>query len=189
MPVVIRRHSNRMRGCPRAILRRWLPAVALVLTHTLPAAAEALPEYRLKAMFVYNFVLFTEWPDAVGSTLALCVYGPDPFGAEIDSLRGKQVGSRSISVQRKAIGEPLDACQIVFIASPAIDAVPRMLERLRGSPVLTIADSPGATRQGVALNLSVAADRVTFEANLQAARGAGLTLSSKLLRLATQVIQ
>jgi hypothetical protein len=153
------------------------------------AAAAAVPEYRLKAMFVYNFVLFTEWPADVGSTLALCIYGPDPFGDEIDALRGRQVGSRVISVQRKGIGEPLDACQILFIAAPAIDAVPHVLARLRGSQILTIADSPGAARLGVALNLSVAADRVTFEANLQAARGAGLNLSSKLLRLATQVIQ
>ena len=67
--------------------------------------------------------------------------------------------------------------------------MPQVLKRRSGSPVLTIADSPGAARRGVALNLSVAADRVTFEANLQAARDAGLNLSSKLLRLATQVIQ
>jgi hypothetical protein len=166
-----------------------LPAAAVLLTHTLTAVAEALPEYRLKALFVYNFVLFTEWPDGMGRTLALCIYGPDPFGAEIDALRGKPVGSRIISVQRKGIDEPLDACQILFIAAPVINTVPQLLERLRGSQVLTIADSPGAARLGVALNLSVAADRITFEANLQAARGAGLNLSSKLLRLATQVIQ
>jgi hypothetical protein len=176
-------------GYLRGALVSGLLAVAVLLTHALPAAAEALPEYRLKALFVYNFALFTEWPDDVGDTLTLCVYGPDPFGAEIDALRGKQVGSRSISVQRKGIGEPVGGCQILFIAAPAINAVPQVLKRLSGSPVLTIADSPGAARRGVALNLSVAADRVTFEANLQAARGAGLNLSSKLLRLATQVIQ
>jgi hypothetical protein len=173
----------------RGALAWGILAVAVLLAHARPAAAEALPEYRLKAMFVYNFVLFTEWPDDVGGTLVLCVYGRDPFGAEIDALHGKQVGNRSISVQRRGLGEPLKDCQIVFIASPAIAAVPLVLEQLRGSPVLTIADSPGATRLGVALNLSVAADRVTFEANLQAARGAGLNLSSKLLRLATQVVQ
>jgi hypothetical protein len=171
------------------MLRRWLLAAAVLLTHTLPAAAEAIPEYRLKAMFVYNFVVFTEWPDDVGSTLAVCVYGPDPFGAEIDALRGKEAGSRSIRVQRLRIGAPLDDCQILFITAPAIAALPEVLERLRGCQTLTIADSPGAARRGVALNLSVAGDRVSFEANLLAARGAGLNLSSNLLRLATRVIQ
>jgi hypothetical protein len=186
---MFRRYSNRTRDWLRTILRPWLLSAAVLLAQPLPAAAEELPEYRLKALFVYNFALLTEWPDDVGSTLALCVYGPDPFGVEIDALRGKQVGSRSISVQRKRIGEPLEACRILFIAAPAIATLPQVLEQVRGSQVLTIADSPEAARLGVALNLAVAADRVTFEANLQSARSAGLNLSSKLLRLATQVIQ
>jgi hypothetical protein len=37
--------------------------------------------------------------------------------------------------------------------------------------------------------MSVAQNKVAFEANLRAARGAGLNLSSKLLRLATEVIR
>jgi len=65
----------------------------------------------------------------------------------------------------------------------------QLLDGLRGSPTLLVADSPGATRRGVALNMSVALNKVTFEANLPAARNAGLNLSSQLLRLATQVIQ
>ena len=39
------------------------------------------------------------------------------------------------------------------------------------------------------LNMSVTQNKVTFEANLQAARAARLNLSSKLLRLATEVQQ
>jgi len=162
---------------------------ALLLLHAPRAGAEELPEYRLKALFLYNFALFTEWPEEVGGTLNLCVYGPDPFGPEIDALRGKQVGTRIIAVQRKLPGDSLGACQIVFIAAPAIGALPQVLGQLRGLEILTVADSPGAASQGIALNLSVARSKVTFEANLPAARSAGLNLSSKLLRLATQVIQ
>lgn len=154
-----------------------------------PARSSDLPEYRLKAAFLYNFALFTEWPESVGSTLHLCLLGKDPFGEEIDPLQGKAVGSRSIVVQRKAGVESLRGCQLVFISGTAIGGLSRVLDALRGSPVLTVADSPGAARQGVALNMNVAQNRVTFEANLDAARGAGLNLSSKLLRLATEVHQ
>lgn len=73
-----------------------------------------------------------------------------------------------------------------------MDLVER-IEFIPGSDVdgaeLTIADSAGAARRGTILNMSVAQNRVTFEVNLQAARGAGLNLSSKLLRLATEVQQ
>ena len=167
---------------------RALSMAALLLFAT-GTRAEDLPEYRLKAAFVYNFMLFTEWPDATGGTLNLCIHGKDPFGPEIDGLQGKAVASRSIAVHRKAAGEPLNNCQVVFIAASMIDSLPRVLESLQGQSALTLADSPGTMRQGVALNMGVVQGKVTFEANLQAARGAGLNLSSKLLRLATKVQQ
>lgn len=153
------------------------------------ACASDLSEYRLKAAFVYNFLTFTEWPTAGDGTLNLCIHGKDPFGPEIDSLQGKAAAGRSIAVHRKAAGESLKNCQAVFIAASMMDSLPRVLDGLKGQPVLTLSDSPGAMRQGVALNMSVVQGRVTFSANLQAARSAGLNLSSKLLRLATEVVQ
>lgn len=153
------------------------------------AAAEEIPEYRLKAAILYNFALFTEWPGEVGATLALCVLGHDPFGTELDALEGREVGRRRITVHRKGTGEPLEGCQIVFLSRSAIGELPRLLEIARTVPVLIVADSAGAAGRGVALNMTVVQNKVTFEANLRTARGAGLALSSKLLRLATEVIQ
>jgi hypothetical protein len=150
---------------------------------------EDLPEYRLKAAFLYNFMLFTEWPATVGPSLNLCIFGNDPFGAEIDPLQGKQVGGRGITLQRKTSVDSLKGCQVVFIVSSSIGSLPRMLDALRGEPVLTVADSPGAAAQGVALNMNVVQNKIVFDANLRAARNAGVTLSSKLLRLAAEVSQ
>ena len=174
----------------RTLLRALLGLAALgLLGVAAPARSQELPEYRLKSAFLYNFAAFTEWPAEVGATLNLCIYGADPFGAEIDPLNGKKVGERSLAVHRKATLESLKACQVVFVSSAAIGQLPRVLEALRGQPVLVVADAPGAVQQGAALNMNVAQGRVTFEANLVAARSARLNLSSKLLRLATEVIQ
>jgi len=158
-------------------------------SHALQASSQSKPEYRLKAAFLYNFALYTDWPAETGQSLNLCIYGNDPFGEEIDALQGKAVGARVLAIHRTPAGESLGGCEIVFIAPSAISSLPSVLERLQGSAALTVADSPGAAQRGVALNMSVAANRVAFEANLKAARGARLNLSSKLLHLATQVIQ
>lgn len=170
-------------------LAAWAPWLAALLLCASAARADDLPEYRLKAAFVYNFLVYTEWPAGTGGPLNLCIVGTDPFGAEIDGLQGKAVAARTIAVQRKGAGESLKNCQAVFVARSAIDSLPRLLDSLRDQPVLTLADSPGAMRGGVALNMAVAQGKVSFEANLQAARSAGLSLSSKLLRLATEVQQ
>jgi hypothetical protein len=189
-------------NCTRPIVDSWLPGgtyglglvvtgpvLACLLSLVAPAHAQEVSEYRLKAAFLYNFAVFTEWPPDTGGSLRLCVYGTDPFGEEIDGLEGKLVGDRLLTVQRTPKGGSLEGCQIVFIAASAISELSRVLDGLRGSDVLTVADSPGALRLGVALNMSVVQSRVAFEANLTAARAAGLNLSSKLLRLATTVIQ
>jgi YfiR/HmsC-like len=169
-------------------LRSWCLGLALI-AFAPAAVSNDLPEYRLKAAFLYNFALFTEWPANIGSTLNLCVYGRDPFGEEIDALQGKPVGDRRIAVQRVTKSEGLTICQIVFIASPSNDGISRLLSSLRGATVLTVADVPGAAKQGVALNMNVVNNKITFEANLTAARAANLKLSSKLLSLATEVLQ
>ncbi|NMM07191.1 MAG: YfiR family protein [Polaromonas sp.] len=154
-----------------------------------PASSQEFSEYQLKAAFLYNFAAFTEWPPQLGSLLNLCIYGRDPFGVEIDGLNGKATGSRTLAVHRKSSPAALQGCQIVFIAGADIDQLPRLLDTLRGLPVLVVADSPGAARLGAALNMKLAQGRVTFEANLVTARSAGLKLSARMLSLATEVIQ
>lgn len=176
-------------GAPARHARRCLAGAATAIALAGAAAADEVPEYRIKAAFVYNFIVFTEWPAEVGPTLNLCVHGADPFGKEIDGLQGKAAAGRTIAVQRRAAGEPLRGCQAVFFSAASVEAAPRLVDALRTAPVLTIADSPGALRQGIALNMRLAQDRVAFEVNLTAARAAGVTLSSKLLRLATEVMQ
>jgi YfiR/HmsC-like len=169
--------------CSRLILA----AMLCCLPHAASAQANELPEYRLKAAFLYNFALFTEWPAEVGKTINLCVVGRDPFGKELDELQGKALGERSIAVLRKSVNEPLRGCQVLFVPESSIAGLPRMLEELRDRPVLTVADCPSSAGQTVALNMSVVQNKVTFEANVAAARTQRLTLSSKLLRLATKV--
>jgi hypothetical protein len=173
---------------PRRCLRQVCLGL-LMLLGSGPGWAQDVPEYRLKAAFLYNFAAFTEWPADVGGTLNLCIAGTDPFGPEIDQLNGKTVGVRAIEVHRKAGVESLKGCQVIYLAPASMGQLPRVLEAVRGMPVLIVADSPGATRQGVALNMNVAQGRVSFEANLLAARGARLKLSANLLRLATEVLQ
>jgi YfiR/HmsC-like len=171
---------------------RWQRSVLCglaALLGALTARAEDVPEYRLKSAFLYNFAAYTEWPAEVGGTLNLCIYGADPFGAEVDPLNGKTVGVRTIDVHRKSSPDTLKGCQLVFVAASHIGQLPRVLDTVRGLPALVVADSPGATRQGAALNMNLAQGRVTFEANLAAARAVRLRLSANLLRLATEVIQ
>lgn len=145
-------------------------------------------ERDMKVGFIYNFMRFTEWPDEVGRTLTLCIAGVDPFGVALDVLQGKTLGSRRLAVQRRG-EESLKGCQAVFISAAATRMQAKVLTELRGKPILTIADSPGAARQGVNLNMTVAGGKITFEVNLQTALAAQLKLNPQMVRLAKEVIE
>ena len=83
------------------------------------AHALDLEEYRVKASLLGNFAMFTEWPDAVGETLTLCVYGPDPFGEDLSSLKGKKIAKRSLAVKRSTASMPWATARSFSSAVPS----------------------------------------------------------------------
>jgi hypothetical protein len=181
------RAVSRQSPCWRRLLYGafWL---CLALAPALHAAEAELTEYQVKAAYLYNFITFTEWPAGTDGELRLCVYGPDPFGADIDVLQGKSVGGRTLLVSRVSSVELLDSCQVVFLTREVIGNLPRILDRLRGLTTLLVADSPGAARAGVGINMRNDADRIVFEVNLEAVHVQGLNLSFRLLQLAVEVL-
>lgn len=154
-----------------------------------PAVAEGFTEYQLKAGVLYNFISFTAWPQPSPPVLNVCIYGPDPFGRDIDALHGRKLGSGSLAVRRAGSVEALADCHVVFIGQAAIGNLPRVLDFLGENAVLTVADSEDGMRRGIVLSMEMTQGRLGFRANLAEARRRGLGLSSKLLRLASEVIQ
>jgi hypothetical protein len=170
-----------------ARLTPWqnLMAGLLLLVITASAhAVESVPEYELKAAFLYNFALFTEWPGKPEGVLTMCLYGKDHFGAAVDSIEGKQVKNASIRIRRPDSLSQLRGCHMLFIADSELHQLQEILDAVRDAPVLTVTDSKGAGRAGVMINLMLVEQRVTFEINTAAVQAAGLGISSKLLRLA-----
>lgn len=171
-----------------AIWLSRLPLLALLVAGAAAPAQAQVGEYELKAAFVYNFIAFARWPEETDRTLTLCIHGPDPFGASLDKLQGRSIGKRSLAVRRAVGLDGLADCDAVFIAASALGGLGQLLERIGNRPVLTIADSPGAMRRGVAVNMNKSEQgKISFEVNLGAARARGLGFSSQMLSLATEV--
>jgi hypothetical protein len=58
---------------------------------------------------------------------------------------------------------------------------------VRAAPVLIVGETPGFVTRGGHIGFVIEDNRVKFDANPQAATGAGLNVSSKLLRVARNV--
>lgn len=157
----------------------------VLCAHAQPASA---PEYEVKAAFIYNFAKFVEWPEGAFSTgdsdMVLCVANEIPFGKALESIRGKTVKGRRIVVRQYKDVEDIAACHILFIGSSERKRLGQILEAVKGRSILTVGDEQGFAQQGGIINFIIAENKVSFEINLDAARRAGLEISSKLLRLA-----
>jgi hypothetical protein len=153
-----------------------------------PAAAS---EYQLKAAFLFNFVKFTEWPSSAFASatapVVICVLGEDPFGRTLDDLvKGESINGRPIVVQRLAHGEAPSVCHVLFISRSEKKELLPWLQNLMKRPVLTVSDLDGFCEAGGIINLVLSSSgTVRPEINPEAARAAGIQISSRLLKLPT----
>jgi hypothetical protein len=165
---------------------------ALGLLAVCPARAQEppkAPEYRIKAAFLYNFTLYTEWPASsfakADSPILLSVAGEDPFGGELDAaVRGKTVRSRPIEVHRYAQAVDAVPCHLLFLDNAQAKTLPQLLRRLEEPYPLTVGETEDFTRIGGAIRFFIEGNKVRFEVNTDALARAHVKISSKLLNLA-----
>ena len=168
----------------------WVLLCWVIMSYSPCILAEEPSEYTLKAAFLYNFAVFTTWPDSHIDTFKLCIYGSDPFGPGLDAmLEKKKINDLTITIHRTNNIDYLDQCQLVFISRSAIASLANVIDVLKNQPILTVADSPNALQLGASLNMDIKENKITFEVNLGVARKVGLNLSSRLLSLASMVYQ
>ncbi len=169
-----------------------LRALIALLAVGVAVAAPATDEYRVKAVFLFNFARFVDWPAVTfggdSAPFALCVYGDDPFGPDLDAVvDGASIAGRPMVVRRLHALENVTGCQIVYIAASADRDFESVLAALAHRPTLTVSDLEGAARRGAMVRMLTVGGHVRLRINLDAVHAAHLTLSSNLLRAAEVV--
>jgi hypothetical protein len=151
------------------------------------AQSSASPEYQLKAVFLFNFAQFVEWPATAfpgpDTPLVIGVLGKDPFGSYLDeTVRGETVNGRPLVVRRYRGVEEIGACHILFVSRQEEGRLQGVLDSLRGRSILTVSDAERFSTRGGMIRFITDHNRIRLRINLEAAQAAHLTLSSKLLR-------
>ena len=164
----------------------WIWAVAPVVAGQRTPTAED----DIKAVFLYNFTKFVEWPAAARlETFTICTVAEPAFNAAVDrTIAGESVDGHPIVRVSPPTPDAARGCQILFIARLENDRAERWLAAVRNAPVLVVGESRGPWDRGAQINFVVEDNRVKFDVNPDAASRAGLTISSKLLHVARSVM-
>lgn len=146
-------------------------------------------EYQLKAVFLYRFTQFVDWPAASFPTpqtpIIIGILGRDPFGTVLDAaIHGEKVHNRPLSIQRFQSFQEATNCHVLFISAAEASRLPKVLAALDGRSILTVGETEDFASRGGMIQFITERNRIHFRINLQATRAAGFEISSKLLELA-----
>jgi hypothetical protein len=179
-------------SCIFSRTRQCLLAALMGLCALAPVrAGDAGPsrEYELKAVFLFNFAQFIQWPatafESPNAPFVIGILGEDPFNGAIDeAVAGETVGGRPIQVRRFSRVEDARASHILYVDDSIRANVDRFLGTVRARPILTVSDIPGFARRGGTVGFYLDGVKLRFEINPTEAQRSGLQLSSQLLKLA-----
>jgi len=182
----------------RPLLRRILGFLLLpviIAATTLPAGARGFSEVQIKAVYLFNLTSFVQWPPTAftdpAAPLRIAVYGDDEASDFIEIfrkvIRGERHGQRPIVIERLSETADPTGYHLLFIAAAGKKETEKLLAAVAGQAILTVGASPGFCQRGGVINLLRRGNRIGLEANIGAAKAAGLQVSSKLLRIATIV--
>ena len=100
-----------------------------------------------------------------------------------------KVSEKPAELKRLASFEEAPGCQVVFISNSEEERLSTILDKLRGSPVLTVSDMKKFIQRGGMVGFIVEKNKVGFNINRTVAESAGLKVSSQLLKLAKTIVK
>jgi hypothetical protein len=177
-------------------MRRTMPLLVamFIMVGSGMLLAQAVAEYKMKALYLYNFALLTDWPDASGDDgIRICLFGRDRIGGELEAVIRSAKASRRMRILYPPSLDAAKGCHILYLdgalATEAAGTQLRaQLAALADAPILTVTDSLELFQQGSVVGMFLEGNRLVFDVNLDLAARNKLTLSAKMLRVARKTL-
>lgn len=166
------------------------------------AEQSAVKEYELKAVYLYNFLQFVQWPEntrtlSKDGTMIIGILGESPFGDSLDDLR-RVIRQRNMTPVKfvyygsyeDVVRESRDiaSCHLLYLCSSEQGRFNRIVADLNDAPVLTVADSGNFLLSGGMITLVESRGKIRWEVNRTTMDKAGLRVSAQLLSMAVKVV-
>lgn len=172
-----------------AAMLLWCAGLVMASDQNLQGSEKQEREQQAKALFLYNFANFVEWPDeaftAPDDPIRLCLFGDIPFVSFLKKVDGTLIGERRLNIQKATRIEQIDeGCHILFVGDEQRVLLPEFWKQIKYLYVLSVGEQSEFTERGGIINILRTTDRVQFAVNISNAIANGLFISSDLLALA-----
>ncbi len=137
--------------------------------------AKELPEYQLKAGYIYNIMKFVKWPQK--EKLVVCILGENPFKGYLEEMQKRKIAGMDIEVVHTYSAAELQACDLIYVNVADFKKIENLFTH-----VLTISDEKDFLDNGGMIKLVKEQQQVKIMLNYKKINAQGFTISSKLLK-------
>lgn len=144
---------------------------------------------KVKAVFLFNFTRFIDWPATSFSTeespFIIGIVGNNPFGSYLqETVLGEKVGSHNIIIQHFENEKSISDCHVLYINSSDAGKIKETISLIESKSVLTVGEASSFNKLGGIIRFYTKQNKIRLQINTEAARIANLNISSKLLNVA-----
>lgn len=147
---------------------------------------------QIKAAYIYNFLKFIDWPKTYNDKPhAVCVFNSNSMFSYLSEVENRNVKGRPIFVVKTSFNDDISACTVLYIPRDARRHSLNLLDQTVDLPILTISDTQNFihSHEHAIIELHKLGNIIKFKVNLKQARLKQLSISSKLLQLASEVLK
>lgn len=172
-----------MRPLPGKLLAIAI-ALLMSLLSAVSYAQQALPEYVIKAGYLYHFGSLTTWPEStLDHDFKLCYSGSYDVSTALGALSGKQINGRPVHVYQPVSVADARGCHMLYLDDTNVEQSLQVIQSIQDRPVLTVTDDERLFNRGAAIFMRPEGQQLVFEIDNDIAKNADLDISSRLLRL------
>lgn len=144
---------------------------------------------KIKAVFIYNFTKYIEWPKAYKEgEFTIGIIGESPLYSELTKMtQTKKVANQSLQVKKFNSIDELSKCHILYLSKDKSGEISSLLKSLKNNSTLIVTEETGLVDKGAGINFIIKDNRQKFELNKGNVEKYKLKVSSSLEALAFTV--
>lgn len=161
----------------------------IVLIMTLMTLSISGQQSMFKALFIFNFAKYIEWPNQKSQTkFIIGVYGNDDIVTELNKLaNARKINNKTIVV--KNVKSPSEApnANIFYISNSKSGNINEVIAFFTNKPTLIVSDKANLCQKGAGINYIMANGKMKYEVCKRNIVSHSLNIDQKLVSLGIEI--
>ena len=162
--------------------------IAAIILASTPLSVKAQTDFRMQAVFLYNFTRLIAWPaDYQSGDFIVATFGNSDMNKEVQEMADtKRAGNQEIKSIIFNSVEDISKCHILYIPPSQSRRIGDIVAALKTKNIkaLVVTDARNAINNGAVINFTIVNNRQRFELSAENARSMGLNPGGEISRLA-----